>query len=108
MLQSYLSPLYLVIQGEIITKGEDMIGCRTLMPERAESLTDALLSLAEPWRSRFLTLVAQQATCWTWNGRLPTRDEVVTWLGDEGLYEGVRLLLNTWQGLREDKSLPIH
>ncbi len=67
-----------------------------IMQERTEKLTQALFSLDEPWRSRFLHLVANQATGWTWNGRLPTQTEVETWLGDWDLYKDVKLQLSTW------------
>ncbi|MFQ6099925.1 MAG: hypothetical protein ACE5OS_01645 [Anaerolineae bacterium] len=64
--------------------------------ERAKSLTDTLFSLEEPWRSRFLNLVANQATGWAWDGQPPTPDEVTTWLGDWGLYQQVTSLLYEW------------
>ncbi len=67
-----------------------------VMQERTEKLTQALFSLDEPWRSRFLRLVANQATDWTWNGRLPTQVEVKMWLGDWDLYKNVKLQLSTW------------
>jgi lysyl-tRNA synthetase class II len=79
-----------------------------VLKERAESLADNLFSLEEPWRGRFLTFVAKQSTRWVWNGRLPTRDEVAAWLGDEGMFEVVTSLLDTWQGCALDKPLPVH
>ena len=66
--------------------------------ERAESLTNALFSLEEPWRSRFLDLVANQATGQARDGAIPTPDEVTTWLGDTGLYRRIMRLLYVWQG----------
>lgn len=75
---------------------------------RAESLAENLFSLEEPWRGRFLTLVAQRATRWTWDGRSPTQDEVATWLDDGNLYHVAALLLNVWQGRGEDELLPVH
>jgi len=69
------------------------------MPERVESLADRLLSLGEPWRSRFLHVVANQATSWSWeNGQTPTREEVVSWLGNAELYQRTKTLLDVWQG----------
>ena len=68
------------------------------MTERAKSLTATLFSLEEPWQSRFLDLVANQATGWAWNGRPPTQDEVTTWLGDTDLYREIARLLHVWQG----------
>ena len=63
-----------------------------------EGLVDDLYSLSEPWRGRFLQLVAERATGGAWNGRRPTREELATWLGtDLGLYREVLLLLRAWQ-----------
>ena len=72
------------------------------------SLAENLFSLEEPWRGRFLILVAQQATRWTWDGQPPTRDEVATWLGDGNLHQVVTQLLNTWQKCEEEELLPVH
>lgn len=66
--------------------------------ERTKSLTEALFSLEEPWRGRFLDLLANGATNRAWDGRPPTREEVTTWLSDSNLYQEVTLLLNAWQG----------
>ena len=67
--------------------------------DKVESLTEALFSLEEPWQGRFLNLVANLATKWSWNGQRPTREEIVGWLNvDLELYRGVKLLLDTWQG----------
>ena len=76
--------------------------------ERVESLTENLFSLEEPWRERFLTLVARQATRLSWNGRAPTQDEVEAWLSNGSLYRTVTLLLSTWQGREENGPLPVH
>jgi hypothetical protein len=63
----------------------------------AESLVDDLFYLEEPWRGRFLDLVANLATSWAWCGQCPTRDEMVAWLcADLGLYQHVRDLLDAW------------
>ncbi len=63
-----------------------------------ERLVDDLFSLSEPWRSRFLQLVAERATGGDWNGNRPTRQELTTWLGtDLGLYREVSLLLRAWK-----------
>lgn len=68
--------------------------------QKAKSLTENLFSLEEPWRDRFLILVAQQATGRAWDKRSPTRDEIVTWLDDSGLHQAVTMLLQTWHGRR--------
>lgn len=70
-----------------------------VMSETAETLTDALFCLDEPWRSRFLVLLARWATRGAWDGRAPQRDKVVTWLGtDPNLHREMFLLLRTWCG----------
>ena len=66
--------------------------------ETADSLADALFGLAEPWRSRFLTFLAERATRWTWDGRPPTRQQVAGWLCDSSLYEVMALMLYRWAG----------
>nr|HID12944.1 hypothetical protein [Anaerolineae bacterium] len=73
-------------------------GTQFMVGERVMSLTEALFSLEEPWRGRFLTLVANRATSGTWNSRQPTREEVAAWLeADLDLCREVTLLLNAWQ-----------
>lgn len=68
------------------------------MPESIEFLVEALYSLREPWRGRFLALVANWATGGAWNGRQPRREEVAAWLrADLTLYREVRSLLYAWQ-----------
>ena len=64
-------------------------------------VADALLALDEPWRSRFLHLVANEATGWRWNGRgEPTREELERWLEDLKLRLRVVSLLRAWTGGR--------
>ena len=66
---------------------------------KVASLTEALFSLEEPWQSRFLNLVANLATKWSWNGQRPTREEITGWLNvDPELHQHVKLLLDTWRG----------
>ncbi|RLC91088.1 MAG: hypothetical protein DRI79_03790 [Chloroflexi bacterium] len=66
--------------------------------ESVESLVEALFSLDEPWRGRFLTLVAKQATRWKWDGQRPGWEEMVAWLStDPCLYREVALLLDAWR-----------
>ena len=74
----------------------------TGMGGKAKSLTEALFSLEEPWRGRFLDLVANLATSWTWDGQRPTRKEVTTWLSaDLELYREIKQLLEAWQRPRK-------
>lgn len=78
--------------------------------ERAACLADALFCLAEPWRGHFLAFLAQRATRWTWDGRLPTQQEVARWLADGQLYEVVVAMLVKWQGpqIHSSEAPPIH
>jgi hypothetical protein len=71
-----------------------------MVPRRkAELLTAALFSLEEPWRGRFLSLVANLATRWKWQAQEPTPEEITAWLGmNPALYQQVKSLLYTWQG----------
>jgi len=64
-----------------------------------ETLTEAMFSLDEPWRGRFLDLVANLATGEMWDGgRRPGREEVTTWLGtDYGLYQEMMMLVDAWR-----------
>ncbi len=65
----------------------------------AESLAEALFSLDEPWRDRFLALVAEWATGRGWHGRRPRRAEVESWLrADIRLCREIWSLLNAWGG----------
>jgi hypothetical protein len=78
---------------ELVAGGPVEIG------DKVEPLTEALFSLEEPWQSRFLNLVANLATKWSWNGQRPTREEIIGWLNvDPELYRGIKLLLDTWRG----------
>jgi len=72
--------------------------CRFVAIESAESLTKDLFSLEEPWRSRFLGLVASRTVDRASDGRVPTQREVTTWLSDGGLYQEVASLLSVWRG----------
>lgn len=64
----------------------------------ASSIVDELFSLNEPWRSRFLDLIADWAA--QDSGRQPpTRRQVASWLDDCGLYRDVARVLRTWSGL---------
>lgn len=63
-----------------------------------QSLATSLFSLKEPWRGRFLDLVANLATNWTWGSQRPTQEDVAVWLGaDLGLYRDIKLLLDVWR-----------
>jgi hypothetical protein len=64
-----------------------------------DSLTEDLFSLDEPWRGRFLHLVAARATMRPDDRQQPTPEEVTAWFeADPYLRRRVSLLLYLWQG----------
>lgn len=69
--------------------------------DRSTLVTDNLFSLTNPWRDRFLAFVAERALGGDWDGQLPSKKEVTSWLGKRSLCQAVTLLLNTWQGETE-------
>lgn len=65
--------------------------------EKAETLAEILLSLREPWQSRFLSLVAKQAIeAPTRDQDSPTQKEIARWLDDQQLCRQVEMLLKAW------------
>jgi hypothetical protein len=62
---------------------------------RAVSVTERVYALDEPWRSRFLQLIASHAQLRR-TETPPTRADVLVWLSDEHLNEQIRLMLHTW------------
>jgi hypothetical protein len=62
-----------------------------------EVLVEDLYSLREPWRGRFLNLVAHLATGNGGDGRAPGREQLANWLwADPRLCREVKLLLDAW------------
>jgi hypothetical protein len=65
---------------------------------RVEFLVERLFSLQEPWRGRFLELVADQAGGALLRGRTPAPEDVAAWLrADPALHWQVTQMLNAWQ-----------
>jgi hypothetical protein len=62
---------------------------------RAACVAERVYALDEPWRSRFLQLIASFAHVVQTDGP-PSRADVVNWLDDEELNEKIRLMLHTW------------
>jgi hypothetical protein len=62
----------------------------------AGSLAESLFRLPDPWRDRFLTLVAFRAVGRVNDGRPPSQEEVAAWLADLKLYREVTLMLSSW------------
>jgi len=86
----------------IMTKRLGEVDRRHPRPDLRESLTEALFSLKEPWRDRFLNFVANEATNKGWRKKLPEQGEVTAWLsGNPGLYQDVRYMLHAWQWPRQ-------
>jgi hypothetical protein len=65
------------------------------MVDRAVKVADGVLSLTEPWRSRFVELIARYAGVEDAAGSA-SREDIVAWLEDEDLNEKIRLMLRTW------------
>ena len=63
----------------------------------AGSLAEDLFHLPDPWRDRFLTLIAIRAVGCVNEGRPPTQEDVTKWLADLNLYREVMLMLSSWQ-----------
>ena len=73
-------------------------GTQSVIEGRVVSLTEALFSLEEPWQGRFLTLVANLSTNWTWNELPPEQKDVAAWLrADPDLCRDVTSLLDAWR-----------
>ncbi len=65
--------------------------------ESVESIVYTLFTLDEPWRGRFLALVADWANPGDGNGGLPGQEEVAAWLdADRALRQQVAYLLGAW------------
>jgi hypothetical protein len=66
-----------------------------------DSLTEALFSLDEPWRGRFLNLVITRARTWVEDRPQPTPEEIsACFEADPSLRRRISLLLYLWQGPR--------
>ena len=65
----------------------------------AEDVADEVLALDEPWRGRFLTVIAGLASGGRWEGEEePSRGVLVGWLrADLTLRRQVVQLLTTWK-----------
>jgi hypothetical protein len=60
-------------------------------------LVEDLYALEEPWRTRFLVLIAKLATGWRWNDHTPSRSRTEAWLAEHAwLQRQVAQMLDTW------------
>jgi hypothetical protein len=65
----------------------------------AATLVQALFALEEPWRQRFLRLIADMATNSSYGSQQPRRAEVSVWLASRPrLRRQVKQMLDVWQG----------
>lgn len=74
--------------------------CQENSRTKETRLSEILFALEEPWRERFLILVAQLATDWRWRKQaIPNRSEVTVWLeNNSALQHTVSWLLRAWTG----------
>jgi hypothetical protein len=64
-------------------------------------LIDDLYALEEPWRTRFLILIAKLATGQPWNNHMPSRSTTEAWLAERAwLQRQIAQMLDTWVGER--------
>ena len=63
------------------------------------STVDGILALDEPWRGRFLTVIANLATGGAWNGSSePAREDLLSWLRmNRDLRAQVVQMYTTWR-----------
>ena len=64
---------------------------------RESQLVRDLYSLEEPWRTRFLVLIANLATKQGWHGGVPNPNQVAFWLeADTDLERQMAQMLQEW------------
>ncbi len=69
--------------------------------KRGYHLADQIDALNEPWRSRFVDLIAERMGVTLPCGCPPPRSQLAEWLSDQQLSQMIRLMLRTWTH-RED------
>lgn len=63
-----------------------------------DEIVEALFSLEEPWRTRFLELTAQAASSGRWNERgKPSPEQIAVWLEEPNLRRALSHLLLIWR-----------
>lgn len=64
-------------------------------------LVEVLYGLEEPWRTRFLMLIAKLATGQQWKDHIPNRNATEAWLAEDArLQHQVAQMLEAWAGDR--------
>jgi hypothetical protein len=61
---------------------------------RAVALAEAVLTLQEPWRSRFIDLICDYSLIEP--SDQPSREEIAQLLANQALYSRVRSMLRVW------------
>ena len=74
---------------------------------QAEELAHTILDLDEPWRGRFLSLVASLATGGNWNGvEEPGQETLIRWLRmDLDLRRRMTLMVSAWRRPALDRTV---
>ncbi len=67
--------------------------------ERARGLAENILNLCDPWRARFVELIARYVGADTEGGPVAL-EELAGWLVDEDLHERIGLMLRSWTASR--------
>ena len=77
---------------------DDQLGPHQMSQQAAcaRSLVADVLSLDEPWRSRFVELMAERRNVVARRDAMPTQDQMVAWLCDDELYQEIRTLYRLW------------
>jgi hypothetical protein len=64
-------------------------------------LVEDIYALEEPWRTRFLILIAKLATGRQWNDHEPSRSTTEAWLAEHAwLQKQISQMLDAWVGGR--------
>lgn len=67
----------------------------TLEATRAAVVVDGIFDLDEPWRTRFVKLVARYVER-PEPQSLPSKSDVLTWLRDDYVRDVIQQMLRTW------------
>ena len=81
-----------------------MIGWMNIVNTNTDLLIENLFSLDEPWQSHFLHYIAERVTGNEWQGDKPQPEVVRIWLSNQGLQKEIRMMLNSWRGLKMAKD----
>jgi hypothetical protein len=63
---------------------------------RGYQLADRIYALHQPWRARFVVLIAERVGATVWSERLPSRTQLAVWLSSEQLARLVDRMLRIW------------